>query len=116
MASVVIVAVLIVAVSSVAVVYAAATRASNGADAAALGAAVATYPPAADRPPTAVANELADLNGSRLISCRCPIDGGLTVRAVEVVVAVDVDVLIFGNVTVQRTSRAEFDPRSWLGR
>jgi hypothetical protein len=38
------------------------------------------------------------------------------VRVVEVVAAVEVEVPVFGSVTVRNVSRAEFDPVRWLGR
>ncbi len=105
------------AVSSLGLVWSAAVAAANGADAAALAAAVATFPPAADAAsPSSIASELAELNRTRLVSCVCPIDTSLRVRVAVVVVAVDVDVPFFGELSVERTARAEFDPQLWLGR
>lgn len=115
-AVVLIVAVLAVAVSSLAVVYAGAARATNAADAAALAAAVATYPDVGYPAPNVVAGDAATRNGSELVSCRCAVDRRLASRVAEVVVAVHVDVPLFGEVEVRRRSRAEFDPRSWVGR
>jgi hypothetical protein len=37
-------------------------------------------------------------------------------RTVEVVAAIDVDIPIFGPITVRSAARAEFDPLRWLGR
>lgn len=115
-AAVAIVAVLGVAVASIATLYAARTQAANAADAAALAAAVATYPPASPHDPETVARSSADANGAALVSCRCPRDGGLRSRTVEVVAVVRANVPIFGEVSVRSPSRAEFDPMDWLGR
>ncbi len=105
-----------VAVSSLGILYAARTQAQNAADAAALAAAVATYPPAAGGSPVAVARQVVAANHASLVECSCPRDGALRIRTVEVVSAVDVSVPLFGVITVRGSSRAEFDPRQWLGR
>lgn len=111
-----IVAVAAVAVAALSSMYAAKTQAQAAADAAALAAAVATYPPASTSPPLASARHIATRNGAVLVACRCPRNGGLAARTVEVVTAVAVEVPVFGGVTVQARSRAEFDPMRWLGR
>ena len=111
-----VIAVLGVTVTSMGLAYSARAQATNAADAAALAAAVATYPPAATAEPTAAARDMARRNGAELISCSCPIDGGLGLRTVEVVTGVGIDVPIFGMLTVEAAARAEFDPRLWIDR
>jgi len=110
-----VVAVLAVAVSSLGILYSARVKAQTAADAGALAAAVATYPPVGRGSPTAAAGSVVAENGSRLVVCRCGRDGSLTARTAEVVTAVGVSVPIFGTVEVRATSRAEFEPRLWLG-
>ncbi len=115
-AMVAIVAVLAVAVASIATLYAARAQATNAADAAALAAAVATYPPASAISPVVAASGAARVNGASLDQCRCPVDGGMRARTVEVTAMVRANVPIFGEIPVRATSRAEFSPREWLGR
>jgi hypothetical protein len=91
-------------------------QAATAAEAAALAAAVATYPPAAEGPPQRLAAEFARSNGARLVSCWCELDGSLRPRVVAVTVALSADVPLFGAVAVGKTARAEFEPRLWLGR
>lgn len=98
------------------VLFDAREEAATAAEAAALAAAVATYPPAADGSPDRLAAELAGQNGARLISCWCDVDTSLRGRVVAVTVALTADVPLFGEVRVGRTARAEFEPRLWLGR
>ncbi|HUG31335.1 MAG TPA: histidine kinase [Acidimicrobiia bacterium] len=111
-----IVAVLTTAIAAMGVLYGARAQATNAADAGALAAAVATYPPAAQTSPLAAARAVAGENGAVVTSCRCPIDTGMRTRVVEVRTAVAVEVPVFGAITVRSASRAEFDPRLWLGR
>lgn len=116
-AVVVIVAVLGVAVASIGTLYAARAQATNAADAAALAAAVATYPPTATgRSPLAAARSAASANDAQLLACQCPTDSSLDTRIVQVVAGVEASVPVFGQITVRAASRAEFDPRDWLGR
>lgn len=110
-----VVAVLAVAVASIGILYGAKAQAQTAADAGALAAAVATYPPIARGSPAVVARSVVTENGSRLVSCRCGVDTSLSERTVEVVTAVGVSVPIFGTVEVGASSRAEFDPMRWLG-
>jgi peptidoglycan/LPS O-acetylase OafA/YrhL len=110
------IAVLGVAVASVGVLYGARAQATTAADAAALAAAVATYPTTSRGEPAAAARSGAEANGAVVLACGCPVDSSLHPRVVEVVVGIRVSVLIFGEVTVRSASRAEFDPASWLGR
>ena len=110
-----VVAVLSVAVASVGILYGAKAKAQTAADAGALAAAVATYPPVGRDSPTVVAGAVAADNGSTLVSCRCMIDGSLSERTVEVVTSVRASVPIFGTVDVGASSRAEFDPMRWMG-
>jgi len=51
-----------------------------------------------------------------IVECLCAVNVGLVARTVEVVAAIEVDVAIFGPVTVRSAARAEFDPLRWLGR
>lgn len=111
-----IVATLTTAIAAIGVLYAARAQATNAADAGALAAAVATYPPAAQTSPLAAARAAAGENGAVVVSCRCPVDAGMRARVVEVRTAIAVEVPIFGAITVRSASRAEFDPRLWLGR
>ena len=104
-----------VAVAGLATLYAARAQAENAADAGALAAAVATYPPAGDDSPTVAARRLVTLNGASLVVCHCALDSGHTARTVLVTAEVLADVPVFGTVTVRGSSRAEFDPRLWLG-
>lgn len=111
-----ILAVVAVSVAALASMYSARAQAQSAADASALAAAVATYPPASPSSPVDAARGVAARNGAILVSCRCPRNGGLSARLVEVVTAVTVDVPVFGEATVRARSRAEFDPMLWLGR
>jgi hypothetical protein len=98
------------------VLFDAREQAATAAEAAALAAAVATYPPAAEGPPERLASEMAGHNGARLISCWCEVDRTLAARVVAVTVALTADLPLFGEVDVGKTARAEFEPRLWLGR
>ena len=108
-------ALLAVAVASIGVLFGAKAQAQTAADAGALAAAVATYPPVGHGAPAAVARAVVAENGSQLVSCRCSLDGSLSERTVEVVATVGASVPIFGKVQVGASSRAEFDPMRWLG-
>ena len=105
-----------VAIAGLGSVYATRTQAQVAADAAALAAAVATYPPASQSAPHESAKDVARRNGATLIGCSCPVDETPSARVVEVVTAIAVDVPVFGDVIVRASSRAEFDPWRWLGR
>lgn len=111
-----ILATLIVAVASLSVLLSARTQAATAADAAALAAAPATYPSAGYGSPAREAERVARLNGASLLACICAADATLEVRLAQVTTEVVVDVPIFGTRRVRATSRAEFDPRTWLGR
>jgi hypothetical protein len=110
-----VIAVIGVAATSVGSLLGAREMAYTAADAAALAAAVATYPPAAPGSPVALAAEYASRNGSRLITCQCQVDLSIRPRMVTVITAVQVDVPILGAVTVRGAARSEFDPGRWLG-
>ena len=112
---IVIVAVVGTTVAALGMLYAARAQATNAADAAALAAAVATYPSVGRDDPRSAAEHAAEANGAGLVGCECPVDSSLDARTVEVVTAIRVDVPIFGEVTVRAASRAEFDPMRWLG-
>lgn len=87
------------------------TRAVIAADAAALAAAPATFPPLANgQSPAAVAAELAMANGARLLACRCPTVESFEPRTVEVELAVSTRVALVGIVAVRASSRAEYVP------
>lgn len=104
-----------VAVAALGALYAAKAQAENAADAAALAAAVATYPGASSDSPVPSARDIAARNGARLVTCQCIVDGRLAPRTVQVAVAVEANVPIFGAVEVRSSARAEFDPGRWLG-
>lgn len=104
-----------VASTSVGLLLAERERVSTAAEAAALAAAVATFPPAGRGNPIAAAGEIAAANGAELISCSCPVDSTFAPRTVEVTTEVTVEVPIFGLLTVGQKARAEFDPQLWLG-
>lgn len=114
-AAVAVIAVVSVAVAGLGALYSARAQAQNAADAAALAAAVATYPPAASSSPQEAAGLAAGENQARVMSCACPLNGSLEARVVEVVVGVEADVPVFGEWLVRAASRAEFDPGLWLG-
>jgi hypothetical protein len=105
-----------VAVVGLGLAYSARAQDQAASDAAALAAAVGTYPPAAPGPPVQRARQIAVANGARVVSCSCPVDLSLGRRVVTVVTLVSIDVPVFGHLDVEATSRAEFDPRRWLGR
>ncbi|HEU4895292.1 MAG TPA: pilus assembly protein TadG-related protein [Acidimicrobiia bacterium] len=113
--AIVIVAFLAVAVVGIGTLYAARAQATNAADAAALAAAVGTYPPASDLGPLAAAIRAARANGAEVAECLCAVNPGLVARTVEVVTSIEVDIPIFGPITVRSAGRAEFDPQRWLG-
>jgi hypothetical protein len=113
---IVIVAVVTTAVAALGMLYAARAQATNAADAAALAAAVATYPSIGRESPVVVAEDAAGANGAVLVGCVCPTDPSLNERTVQVTTAIRVQVPIFGEVTVRSRARAEFDPMRWLGR
>lgn len=111
-----ILATLALATAALGVLYAARETAANGADAAALAAAVATYPPAGSGyTPLAAARAAAAANGVDVEGCDCPVDTGITPRVATVVTAVEVELPVFGTVRVRAGARAEFDPVRWLG-
>jgi hypothetical protein len=112
---VVIVATVGVGTASVGALISAREQARAGAEAAALAAAVSTYPAAGTDPPAAEAVEYAARNGSWVVSCKCPVDPSPRARTVTVVTAIDVEVPIFGEITVTAAARSEFDPGLWLG-
>ncbi len=111
-----VVAMIGVATASVGALIAAREQAYTAAEAAALAAAVATFPQAGSTAvPFAQAAEYAGRNGSRVVACHCPIDATLSPRTVVVTAAIDVEVPIFGEVTIEAAARSEFDPALWLG-
>ncbi len=104
----------LVALSSLSALYGARLRASTAADAAALAAAVASYPPAGGGDPWGEAKTYAALNGVSVFSCSCQVDSSLAVRTVTVVVETSVNVPVFGKLDVRAGARGEFDPAAWL--
>ena len=111
-----VVAVVGVGTAGVGLLYAEKGRATTAAEAAALAAAVSTYPPASEESPRWAAAFFASRNGARLQKCVCPINSSLEARTVLVAVSLDVDLPLLGEVEVVGVARAEFDPREWLGR
>ena len=111
-----VVATLTMATASLGVIYAARETAVNGADAAALAAAVATYQPAAGGTgPKTAARAVATAKGALLVGCDCPVDPRLRARVATVTTSVEVEVPLLGRIPVRARSRAEFDPLRWLG-
>ncbi|HEX5672448.1 MAG TPA: Rv3654c family TadE-like protein, partial [Acidimicrobiia bacterium] len=86
-------------------------RAVTAADAAALAAAVHTFPPSGEGiSPSVAAIRMAGSNGARLTLCRCRIDSSQQSRTVEVRVETQVQVVLLGPVMVRAASRAEYVP------
>ena len=104
-----------VATASLGALLAAREQAYTAAEAAALASAVATYPPTGGGSPRSLAVEFANRNGSQVVGCRCPIDASFRSRTVTVITALDVEVPVFGKVTVRAAASSEFDPSLWLG-
>ena len=111
-----VVAVVGVGTVGVGFLYAEKERATTAAEAAALAAAVSTYPPASTQSPRRAAALFASHNGARLKTCACPRNSSLAARSVLVTVSLDVDLPLLGAVEVIGVARAEFDPQEWLGR
>lgn len=116
MALVGIIAVVTIATAGLALAYSARAQAQLASDASALAAAVATYPPAGAGAPVSRARSVAEHNGASLVSCRCQVDPTMRPRTVTVITRVGADIPIFGELEFHAVSRAEFDPRLWLGR
>ena len=107
--------VLVASVGSVGAGITAYAKAAAGADAAALAAAPVTFRPFGARgSPRSEAAAFAAANGSRLTSCRCPVNRSWVTRSVDVTVARTVSILGIGEVTVKASSRATFDPSKLL--
>jgi secretion/DNA translocation related TadE-like protein len=88
-------------------------QAAAAADAAALASAPVTFSGFGDRgTPISVAVQVAAANGGRLVECRCPVDRSWGSRRVDVVVAREVSLMLFGSRQVRASSAAEFDPRA----
>lgn len=88
-------------------------QAAAAADAAALASAPVTFSGFGDpTTPVSVAAQIAAANGGRLVECRCPVDRSWRSRRVDVVVALEVSLILFGIQEVQASSAAEFDPRA----
>ena len=86
------------------------SQTATAADAAALAAAPATFLGS----PVEEASRIAAANGSRLISCMCPVDRSFATRTVEVRTETRVQIPVLGDVAIRATSRAEFDPMAGL--
>lgn len=111
-----ILATMTLAIAELSVVYGARETAANGADAAALAAAVATYPPAGSGDtPMEAARLAAGGNGVAVLGCDCRVDSSMAPRVATVITSLDVELPLFGRVTVRARARAEFDPVRWLG-
>lgn len=90
-------------------------RAASAAEAAALAAAPVTFRPfGTDTSPSQEAARVASANGGVLTDCSCPKDATWATRIVRVEVQVEVDVILFGPVTVTRHASAEFAPAKLL--
>jgi secretion/DNA translocation related TadE-like protein len=105
----------VIGLGSLAILYGARTEASIAADAAALAAAVATYPPAGAGTPQAEASRYATANGAVVVTCTCTVDPSFASRTVTVIVEKEVSVPFFGTLRVKAGARGEFDPVAWLG-
>lgn len=105
----------VIGLGSVTILYGARTEAGTAADAAALAAAVATYPPAGAGTPGAEAWRYATANGAVVVSCVCPVDPSFAIRTVTVIVEKQVSVPFFGTLGVKAGATGEFDPLAWLG-
>jgi len=105
----------LVGLGSLTVLYGVRAEVNNAADAAALAAAVATYPPAGAGDPRTEAARYAVANGAAVVSCDCPVDPGLDVRSATVIVQKKVTVPFFGTLEVRAGATGEFDPVAWLG-
>lgn len=93
-------------------VMAAHMEAGTAADGAALAAAPLTFLPG---DPGGEAAEYAARNGAQLVACACGTDSSPRRRVVTVEVRKEVDLPLFGMVTVRRRAAAEFDPLDLLG-
>lgn len=109
-------AVATIGLGSLASLYNARSHAGAAADAAALAAAVATYPLAGSADPVSEARKFALLNGAIVKRCDCEVDPSLRSRIATVIVELKVPVPFFGVVPVRAGARSEFDPMLWLGR
>jgi secretion/DNA translocation related TadE-like protein len=104
-----------VGLGSLTVLYGARTEAGTAADAAALAAAVATFPQAGAGSPRAEASRYATANGAVVVSCTCTVDPSFAIRTVTVIVEKRVSVPFFGTLGVKAGATGEFDPLAWLG-
>lgn len=103
-------------ISAVAAVFHARVVAASAADAAALAAAPVTFLPFGARgSPEDEAARFAAANGTRLVSCACPVDRSWAHRTVVVDVERTVRLWPVGSVTVRARGRAEFSPVLLLG-
>lgn len=87
-------------------------QATTAADGAALAAAPLTFLPGSPRPEAA---DYASRNGAQLVACACGTDSSFRRRVVTVEVRKEVDLPLFGVVTVRGRAAAEFDPMDLLG-
>ena len=86
-------------------------RASAAADAAARAAAPVTFLPfGALGSPTEEARRFAEANGTRLLSCTCPVDRSWANRTVVVEVERRAELWPVGSIAVRARGRAEFSP------
>lgn len=101
-----------VGLTAVGRVVAAHIQATTAADGAALASAPLTFLPGS---PRAEAADYAARNGAHLVACSCGTDQSFRNRVVTVEVRKEVDLPMFGVVTVRGRSAAEFDPMDLLG-
>jgi len=107
--------VMVMAIGLAAAVAASYATAATAADAAALAAAPVTFRPFNARgSPRNEAAAFAIANGATLRSCACPVDPSWAPRTVSVTVARTITLPVVGDITVQATSRATFDPAALL--
>ena len=90
-------------------------RAAAAAEAGALAAAPVTFRPfGTDATASQEAARVVAANGGALTNCSCPHDATWETRVVRVEVQVEVDVILFGSITLTRHARAEFSPTKLL--
>lgn len=107
--------ILVLAVGAVGAGVAAYVQAAGAADAAALAAAPVTFRQfGASGSPASEAARFATANGTRLISCSCPVNRSWTKRTVTAVVARSVRISGLGPFEIRATSRATFEPAALL--
>jgi hypothetical protein len=111
----VVVLMLVVALGAIGTGVAAYVQAAGAADAAALAAAPVTFSAfGAKGSPQQEAARFASANGTRLVTCACPVDRSWRSRTVSITVVRSVDLPGLGRFDVRASSRATFEPEALL--